>query len=139
MSKESSTYLGVYVAEEVLSNVFDNVIRMPIGHPGYDFLCGKGFKIDVKSSKLYKSNRESRSPRWMFSIGRNAEADYFICLGFNEDRKNITPLKMWLIPAKEVNMLQTLSVRENDMVSWEQYEKPINKVLACCEHMRLKA
>lgn len=139
ISKESSTYLGVYIAESVLANVFDNVIRMPVGHPGYDFICGKGFKIDAKSSKLYIDPSKRRSSRWMFSIGRNTKADYFICLGFNNDRKNVTPLRMWLIPAKEVNMLQTLSIRNNDVVSWKQYEKSTRKVLACCEHMRIKA
>lgn len=45
-----SQYLGIFIGEKVLSKVFKNVERMPINHSGYDFICGNGYKIDVKVS-----------------------------------------------------------------------------------------
>ena len=45
-----SLFLGVHVAERVLSHVFKQVKRMPNGNVGYDFTCARGRKIDVKSA-----------------------------------------------------------------------------------------
>lgn len=83
---ESASYLGVYIAETVLSTFFDNMQRMPYGNQGYDFICGKGFKIDVKTSCLVY--RQNRTPKWEFCFNRNKIADYFLCLGF-DNRKTL--------------------------------------------------
>jgi len=89
-AKDSASYLGVYVAERVLSKYFDNIIKMPYGNPGYDFICGKGFKIDVKSACLYY--QRGCYPYWEFHIKRNNAADYFLCLGF-DSRDMLNPQK----------------------------------------------
>ena len=47
-NKECSSYMGD-IAERILPHIFeDEVTRMPYGNIGYDFLCGKGYKNDVK-------------------------------------------------------------------------------------------
>lgn len=38
---DCSSYLGVYVAERILSYYFEDITRMPYGHIGYDFICKK--------------------------------------------------------------------------------------------------
>ena len=48
--RQGSLYLGCYIAEKLLSKVFNNVERMPVNNRGYDFKCGNGFLFDVKSS-----------------------------------------------------------------------------------------
>ena len=37
-------YLGYHISETVLSHVFKNVTRMPVTHPGYDFICNRNKK-----------------------------------------------------------------------------------------------
>ena len=76
-NRECAAFLGVYVAERVLKNVFKNVEQMPNGNPGFDFLCGQGYKIDVKCSCLWYRN--IGTPRWGFKIRKNKIADYFLC------------------------------------------------------------
>jgi len=49
-NRDCSKFLGVHVAEQVLSQVFNNVEVMPHNNKGFDFICNRGKKIDVKSS-----------------------------------------------------------------------------------------
>ena len=44
-NKSCSLYLGVYIAEPMLLNHYGLATKMPVGNPGYDYLCGKGYKI----------------------------------------------------------------------------------------------
>ena len=133
---ESAPYLGVYIAERALSRFFDNIIRMPVNNPGYDFLCGKGKKIDVKSSCL-QSNHGIPSRRWRFNILKNTTADYFLCLAFN-DRNNLDPLHVWLIPGNLVNdhISITVSNFPIGLNRFAEYERPLDKVIACCSELR---
>lgn len=131
-AKDSSSYLGVYVSERVLSEYFDNIIKMPYGNPGYDFTCGRGFKIDVKSACL--QYRRGHSPCWIFKIKRNKIADYFLCLGF-DDRDHLNPKKIWLIPGKEISHRATISISLGSH-RLDQFERPIDKVVACCNVMK---
>ncbi len=131
-AKDSPTYLGCYVAERVLANYFDHVERMPYGNPGYDFICGRGFKIDAKSSCL--RYQRGRSPRWQFNINRNKVADHFLCLGF-DNRDQLNPKKIWLIPGIEVSNQRSISIGLTSH-RFDKYEKPIDKVIACCNAMK---
>ena len=133
-AKDCGAYLGVVVAEKALSKFFDNITRMPYGNPGFDFLCGKGFKIDVKSSCLLKG----KYLHWKFHIEKNRIADYFLFLAFNEDRNNLEPQHVWLIPGDIVNIQfdVTISNKEKSLSKWSKYEKPLDKVIACCNQMR---
>ena len=134
-AKECAPYLGVYVAERALSKFFDNITRMPFGNPGYDFLCGKGFKIDVKSSCMRKGKTPAR--KWEFSTRRNVIADYFLCLAF-DDREHLTPLHVWLIPSNVIQDKRYVSVSESakSLGKWEKFEKSLDKVISCCGVMR---
>ncbi len=135
---DCSSYLGIHIAERVLSRYFDNIIVMPHNNPGYDFVCGKGFKIDAKSGCLRHGVRGN--PRWAFTIRRNSKADYFICLGF-KDRQSLEPLHVWLIPRKDIGNKYTFGVSNSPkmLAKWSKYEKPLDRAVSCCEAMRSKA
>jgi hypothetical protein len=136
LKKDCALYLGVHIAERILSNFFDTIKRMPYGNPGYDFICGRGFKIDVKSSTLRKGNR-TENMTWSFRIFRNTTADYFLCIGF-DNRKDLTPMRVWLIPGDKVNHLKGLGISNctEALRRWSKYEKPLDKVITCCNVLR---
>lgn len=138
-AKDTASWLGVYVAERILSKLFDNIHRMPVNNPGYDFVCGRGFKIDVKSSCLHIT--PGRHPRWLFHICQNTSPDYFLCLGFNEDRNNLAPLHIWLVPGRAVNKRVGLTITNHEvgLAKWAKYERPPDKAIACCNVMKARA
>ncbi len=134
-NKECPQYLGVHVAERALSKFFDHIERMPMNNHGYDFLCGKGFKIDVKSSCVY--HIKNKTPFWLFGIKHNVVADYFLCLGF-DNRENLEPMRIWLIPAQLINHQSTLTIKVDPLKSkkFSEFEQSLDKVLACCNAMK---
>lgn len=139
-AKDSSLYLGVVVAERVLSHYFEDVQRMPHNNPGYDFICKNGFKIDAKSACRRKGRRDrtGRSDVWFFATKHNIVADYFFFLAF-EERMSLKPEHVWLIPTKELNHLAYFSIAESRLAKWSKYEKPLDKVIACCSVLRSEA
>lgn len=139
VSKTSSAYLGVVIAEGVLSRYFEDVERMPYGNPGFDFICKRGFKIDVKSACLLKGGNE-KVGHWRFNINRNKTADYFLFLAF-DDRTSLKPEHMWLVPGGDVNKRDSIYITCSQKVleMWKKYEKPIEKIALCCERMKAMA
>lgn len=136
-NRECASFLGVHVAERVLSNIFKKVERMPNNNTGYDFVCSKGYKIDVKSGvRVYL---EDRNPIWKFAINKNTIADYFLCLAF-DDREHLNPLHIWLIPGKDVSTRSMLNISTTPKFTarWAKYEKPLDlaKVVACCNILK---
>ena len=133
---DCSNYLGVHVAERVLSNFFDNITRMPTNHPGYDFVCGKGFKIDVKSACTHYASRW-KVPRWSFHPYRNKTADYFLCLAFYS-REFLEPQHVWLIPGNVINHLSGFAIPDSEygIEKWEKYEQPLDSVIRCCDKLK---
>lgn len=119
-NKKCSQFLGIYVAENVLSKVFKNVEKMPWTNPKFDFICNRGYKIDVKSSSL-SFNRAN--PYWHFNIYKNVIADYFLCIGF-DNRNNLNPLKLWLIPSSKVNKKVTITMTntKKGLKKWKEFE-----------------
>lgn len=134
-NKNCSSYLGVTIAECILSYIYSDVQRMSYGNPGYDFICGKGYKIDVKSRCMSIRKKISHSKSWNFHIRKNKIADYFICLAF-DNREDLNPQYVWLIPASRVNHLMGFGISESRLDKWIEYEQPINKILSCCNTMR---
>jgi len=132
-NKNCTQYLGIYIAERILSKVFKDVIRMPNNNPGFDFICSKGFKVDVKSACL----KGDKYKGWTFVIKRNKIADYFLCLAF-DDRESLNPMHVWLIPGKEVNMHGFIQITntEKSINNRSKYEQSINKVMECCNTLR---
>ena len=131
--KNSAQYLGVVVAERVLSRVFNNVERMPYNHRGFDFICNRGKKIDVKSACIRKIGG------WMFTIKRNTIADYFLCLAF-DNRKDLNPVHLWLVPGQCISHLINTSVSKSTLYKWNKYElsNKLGDVMACCDAMTSK-
>lgn len=137
--RHCSFFLGIHVAERVLTGFFDKIQRMPLHNPGFDFLCGKGFKIEVKSSCLRP--RLKRGPEyWAFNIRGNCIADYFLLLAF-DNRESLEPQHVWLIPSRVASHLKNLVISNvpNSLAKWEMFERPLDKVTNCCESMRSTA
>jgi hypothetical protein len=136
-AKDCALYLGVVIAEKALSKFFKHIKRMLPNNPGFDFLCNKDFKIDVKSSCIKYA--KDCSPRWQFAIRKNKIADYFLLIAFN-DRKNLEPQHVWLIPGEVINEKINITIVnvEKTLNKWAEYEKPLDKVIACCNKMKKK-
>jgi hypothetical protein len=132
-NRKCSSFLGVNVAEQVLSQVFKNVQRMPYGNPGYDFKCGRGYLVDVKSS--CRRCHTYCADDWLFQVKKNPIAEYFLCLAF-DNRKDLTPEHIWLIPAGDVNNKTGVSISETTLDKWNKYELDINQISACCNVLR---
>lgn len=133
--KESPSYLGVYIAEQVLSKYFEDIQVAPYGNRGFDFICKNGYKIDVKSSCQIQ---RSDGPRyWKFMIKKNKIADFFLCLAF-DNRIDLNPLHIWLVPSERVNNQYAFHVfnSERSLKRWIEFEHSIDKVKAGCRAFR---
>ena len=130
-NKTCSTFLGITVAERVLSKVFKDVKTMPPNNKGFDFWWNNGFKIDVKSS----CQRKSKIPSWSFKINRNKIADYFLCLAL-DNREDLNPLHLWLIPGNIINHLNSTSVSKSTAAKWNEYKLDLTKTVACCSALK---
>ena len=133
-NRECASFLGVYVAERILSHVFKHVERMPYGNPGFDFICGGGYEIDVKASCRFH-RKEGQSDRWLFTVHKNKIAKYFLCLAF-DNRNDLNPEHIWLIPAKNINDHVCVAISETTVSKWDEYRLDINKVVSCCNIMK---
>ena len=130
-NKSCGLYLGVYIAEQILSNYFDSMKKAPMHTKGYDFICGNGFKIDVKSSSRRLNNHGKKV--WQFDLRCNQIADYFLLIAFSE-REHLIPLHVWLVPSDLYRKHQKIGISDNSksLDRWKQYEKPITEVIEKC-------
>lgn len=128
-----AAFLGIYVAEKVLSKVFEDVEVMPPNHPSYDFICNKGKKIDVKSSCTTVLRDKYKC--WRFRINRNSGADYFLCVAF-DDRERLNPLYLWLLPSHKVNHLLNASIYESKINKWDEYRLDVGELTKQCNDMK---
>ena len=135
INKESAQYLGITCAEEVLEKIFKNVKKMPSNNSGFDFICGKGYKVDSKASCIHIYDKQSNN--WTFGINKNKTADYFACLAF-DNRDDINPLYFWLIPGNIVNDKTKIAISESTINKWDEYRQDINKVINCCNNLKGK-
>jgi hypothetical protein len=137
---ETPVWLGVHVAERILAKYFDDVVRMPYGNPGYDYICKRGFKIDAKCSCLLHGSIASgilKSGRWRFHINKNQIADYFLCLAF-DSRESLNPVHIWLMPGALINNKEAFFIgNTTDAIGkYAVFEKPLAKVNECCQFLR---
>jgi len=147
VSKTSPDYLGITVSERVLSKVFKNVQRMPTCNRNYDFICNKGYKVDVKSS--CQNNLTNRKDKyWQFKIKYNIIADYFLLLAF-DSRINLSPQHVWLIQGNSnigVNKVSILNKKnqivicntKRSLMHYKKYElkDKLRKVITCCNILK---
>lgn len=129
-NKDSAQYLGVVVGERLCKHLFKDVEVMPYGHSGFDLICNRGKKIDVKTACLLGKRNQ-----WQFTINKNTIADYFILVAF-DNRTDLNPLHMWMIPGEEINDKTGISVSKNTIHKWKQWERDINDVQICCNIMK---
>lgn len=116
-NRSTKNFIG-YIAECGVSKIFDNVMRMPYANPGYDFICDRGQKIDVKGAILNQHNQFS------FHIRYNHITDYFVLIGFNDILK-LEPLHIWLIKSGEI--IQELSINDRHILHIPNTNKYIEK------------
>lgn len=130
---ECASFLGIHVAERVLSHVFKHVERMPTNNPGYDFKCIRGYKIDVKSA----THPKDKPTMWKFEINRNHIADYFLLVAFN-NRVDLVPEHLWLIPGDVVNDHKAVGISQSTLTKWSNYRLPdkLNEVKSCCNILK---
>ncbi len=146
-NKSCSSFLGVHIAERVLSYVFESVTRMPYGNKGYDFICKKEHKIEVKSSCLTKDKRFFYD-FWYFSIKQNKIADYFLLLAF-DNRTDLNPQHIWLIKGTELvgvikkdilnkRLALTITSAQKSIKAFEVYEltDKLKNVITCCNKLK---
>jgi hypothetical protein len=136
-NKNCATYLGVEISEKILANVFRNVKCMPTGNIGYDFVCGKGYKVDVKASCIHHSNVNNAWTHWSFRIHKNTIADYFLCIAF-DNREDLNPLHIWLVPGVIVSHLKGASISPSTINKWSDYEltNKMDRIIKCCNIMK---
>ena len=128
-NKDCSQYLGIYVAERLLRHYFKDVEVMPNNNRGYDFICNRDKLIDSKSSCLGENGG------WLFNIGRNVIADFFVCVAF-DNREDLNVLHVWMIPGDVVNHLMGATIRPGTVHKWDQYKLDVNKASSCCNEMK---
>lgn len=135
-NRTCSAFLGIHVAERVLAKTFKDVKIMPTGHPGYDFICNKGMKIDVKSATSVCTIANGISfPRWSFKIRRNKVADFFICIAF-DNRDELNPQHAWMIPGHILNTMYSPCVSKSTVAKWDEYKIDLDSITACCDNMK---
>lgn len=132
-NKFCSSYLGVFVAERLCRHLFKDVVMMPYGNTGFDIVCNKGKKIDVKSSCTRLS--PGRSPGWKFHIKENTTADFFILVAF-DNLIDLNPLYIWMIPGKEINEQGSASIALSRIHKWNKWERDVNDAQLCCAEMK---
>lgn len=145
-NKECGQYLGVYIAERILFNIFGGLKRMPYTNHGYDFICNKGYKIEVKSGCL-RFNRQHINiyQQWNFHINKNNVADYFLLLAF-DNREDLNPLHVWMIHKEDkINnkfMKEyigfSVSNSKIGLLKMKDYnlENKLEKIVECCNSLR---
>ena len=130
-NKSCSSYLGIVIGESLCKYLFKDVEVMPMHNPGFDIICNRGKKIDVKTSSI----RKGKYPSWSFKIRKNTIADFFIFVAF-DNVKNLNPLYMWLIPGKEINNQAKTQISLSTIHKWNKWKRNINDVQLCCSEMK---
>ena len=128
-NKDCPAFLGVHIVERLLRHYFKDVVMMPYGNPGYDFICNRDKLIDAKSSCLGKNGR------WFFNIDHNTTADFFVCVAF-DNRADLNVIHVWMIPGSVVNHLKCASISLSTVHKWDKYERDVGKISACCNEMK---
>ncbi|MCK4665975.1 hypothetical protein KAU33_04455 [Candidatus Dependentiae bacterium] len=132
-NKTCAAYLGVVIGERLCRHLFKDVEVMPFGNTGYDIICNKGKKIDVKTSCTRYNN--GKYPHWGFDINENKIADFFILVAF-DNRTDLNPLHLWMISGHEVNKNASKSISPSTVHKWSQWEKDIKNARLCCAEMK---
>ena len=132
-NKLCSQYLGIVIGERLIKHLFKDVQVMPRGNPKFDFICNKGKKIDVKTSTTHL--RKKNTPHWEFKTNRNTIPDFFIFVAF-DNRTDLNPLHLWMIPGKEINHLTGAKISSSTIHKWNEWKKDIDDTQLCCTEIK---
>ena len=132
-NKSCSSYLGVVIGERLCRHLFKDVEVMHYHNPGFDIICNKGKKIDVKTSCI--TLNRNKYPLWKFKINKNKVPDFFILVAF-DNRADLNPLHIWMIPGHEINHLTGVSIRPTTIRKWDKWKRNIEDVQLCCNQMK---
>ena len=139
-----SQYTGLYIAETVLSKAF-SVMEKAHPHAPYDFICGKGYKVDSKCSLLLPHNGKKAS-RWMFRVKRNKVPDAFCFIALQNTIDTITDSPqiayVWLIPGdaliegRPLNDRTAINVAPSTISKLEPFRRSDmeGKITTCCSN-----
>ena len=124
------------LAEHIAVCIFDDVKRMPIQNAGFDYWVD-GKRVEVKSSSIEPT---PTGTRWHFGINHNTSADEFLIVAL-DNRTNLRPMHIWLIPGNLINHLKGLSIQNSlyGMNQWKEYEiigDKFYKVCMECDRLR---
>ena len=124
-----ASWLGIYIAENMLIDLFDNIERMPTGNHGFDIRCGD-ITIDVKSS-CRRINRNNKNYYWGFDIDHNPIPDIFACVAF-KSREDPQPEHLWLIPKLIASKFRNLCIfsSERGLKKWLHFERSFDKIIS---------
>lgn len=120
-NRMDTRFLGVYIAENGINKIYEGSERMRINNQGYDIICPKGYKTDVKATVLNRYNE------FNFAINKNKIADYFVLVAFNNIIE-LEPLHIWTVrgddniyghPIREISRLVIL----NEPLQIHRYHK----------------
>ena len=123
-NRGNSRFLGTYISENGIAQVCEGSQKMPYCNLGYDIICPKGYKIDVKASALNPYNT------FKFHIKKNITADYFALVGFN-NIIDLRPLHLWVIKGDDdvrghaMNDLNSLTITNEPRLldAYSKYER----------------
>lgn len=111
----------------------------------YDFICGKGLKIDSKCSVL-RSNHGN--PQWRFNIYKNKYPDMFCLIALDNTSEDIVvnpkPKYVWLLPGdtilddRPINDRTVFSVSPTTISKLEQYRRTDmeGRIIKCCDKLK---
>ena len=137
-NKNCAHYLGIVVAERLIKHLFNDVVMMPFGHPGYDMICNRGKKINVKASTINaRQNKNSIMKSWKFNINYNKKCDFYLLMAF-DDVINLTPLFAWMVPGNEVSNKSGLRISLSNIHRWDDWKIDLDNAQACCDLMKEK-
>lgn len=132
-NKLCAAYLGIVIGERLCKHLFKDVEMMPYGFPGYDIVCNRGKKINVKTACITLTN--DKYPHWKFNISYNKIADFFIFVAF-DNIEDLNPIHLWMIPGKEINDNSGKSISSSTIHKWDEWKRDIDDAQLCCAEMK---
>lgn len=131
-NKTCAQYLGIVIGERLCRHLFKDIEVMPNGNTGYDIICNKGKKIDVKTACI---TLDRASLHWQFRIDYNITADFFILVAF-DNLTDLNPLHMWMIPGEEINHRASIQMYPSTIYKWDKWKRDINDAQICCAELK---
>lgn len=133
-NKLCTQYLGVVVGERLCRHLFKDVEVMPNNNTGFDIICNRGKKIDVKAA-CTSFGKNGKNIHYQFRINKNVIADFFIFVAF-DNRKDLNPLHLWMIPGSEINFKTKSTISPSTIHKWDKWKRDIKDAQLCCNEIK---